>query len=143
MTPKRGSGLHHVEVWVAELDEALPRWSWLFEVLGWMGTAAWPDGRTWSADTGPYVTLTTPPTVTDETHDRRRPGVNHLAFHGGAPADVDDIMAAAARHGWRTLYGDRYPHAGGPGHYAGWLEDVTGFKVEIVADPDASPSPAR
>jgi hypothetical protein len=80
------------------------------------------------------VTLTTSPNLADATHDRRRAGVNHLAFHGGPPADVDVIMAEAIEHGWRPLYHERYPHAGGESHYAGWLENAAGFKAEIVAD---------
>lgn len=67
-------------------------------------------------------------------HDRRRAGVNHLAFKGGEQAKVDAIMADAPAHGWFPLYQERYPHAGGEDHYAGWLENSTGFKVEVVAD---------
>lgn len=43
-------------------------------------------------------------------------------------------MAEAPAHGWHPLYTDRYPHAGGDRHYAGWLENAAGFKIEIVAD---------
>lgn len=43
-------------------------------------------------------------------------------------------MRATAGHGWTLLYPDRYPHAGGPDHDAGWLENSAGFKVEVVAD---------
>lgn len=60
--------------------------------------------------------------------------MNHLAFSGGSRADVDAIIAAAPDHGWRLLYQERYPHAGGPDHYAGWLENSAGAKAEIVAD---------
>ena len=47
---------------------------------------------------------------------------------------VDAIMTDAPQHGWRPLYQERYPHAGGPDHYAGWLENSAGFKAEVVAD---------
>ena len=60
--------------------------------------------------------------------------MNHLAFRAGTTADVDAIMADAPDHGWRPLYHERYPHAGGPAHYAGWLENAAGFKLELVAD---------
>jgi len=43
-------------------------------------------------------------------------------------------MADAPDHGWRPLCHERYPHAGGAAHYAGWLENAGGFKVELVAD---------
>ncbi len=43
-------------------------------------------------------------------------------------------MAAALRErGVRILYEDRHPHAGGPDHYAVFVEDPEGIKVEVVA----------
>lgn len=60
--------------------------------------------------------------------------MNHLAFKGGAVDRVDAIMADAPDHGWCPLYQERYPHAGGADHYAGWLENSAGFKAEVVAD---------
>lgn len=126
-------GIHHVEIWVADLDAVVDGWSWLFTSLGLECTAEWPGGRTWDAG-GAYVTLTTSPNISAADHDRRRPGMNHLALRGGSPADVDAMISAAPFNGWRPLYQDRYPHAGGPDHYAGWLENAEGFKVEIVAE---------
>lgn len=125
------SGFHHVEVWVADRTEDAA-WCWLLSSLGFELEQEWPDGMSWAAG-GAYLTLTTSPNLSAAEHDRRRPGVNHLAFHGGAPAEVDAVMAAAPEHGWTSLYQDRYPHAGGPEYYAGWLENASGFKVEIVA----------
>ena len=125
------SGFHHVEVWVADHQEDAA-WSWLLASLGFVREQEWPDGMSWAAG-GAYLTLTTSPHLSGAEHDRRRPGMNHLAFHGGVPAHVDAVMAAAPSHGWTALYHDRYPHAGGPDHYAGWLENAAGFKVEIVA----------
>lgn len=127
------AGLHHVEVWLADGDEARAEWGWLLRRLGLALESEWPGGQSWGAG-GAYLTLTTSPNLTDSAHDRRRPGVNHLAFTGGAADRVDAIMAAAHEHGWRPLYQERYPRAGGPQHYAGWLENSAGFKVEIVAD---------
>ena len=59
--------------------------------------------------------------------------LDHLAFHGGAAAEVDALVADAPAHGWMPLYHDRYPHDGGPRHYAAYLENTAGFKAEIVA----------
>lgn len=126
-------GLHHVEVWVADLAAATQEWGWLLERLGFERVQQWPDGESWEAG-GAYLTLTTSPNLSSPAHDRRRPGVNHLAFRGGSPTVVDALMEQAPDHGWRPLYHDRYPHAGGPDHYAGWLENGAGFKAEVVAD---------
>lgn len=124
--------LHHVELWVADLDAARTEWGWLLERLGWKHDGSWGEGSTWTSGQT-YLTLTTSPNLHGDVHDRRMPGLNHLAFHGGGRAEVDAIMAEARRHGWTPLYPERYPHAGGPDHYAGWLENTAGFKAEIVA----------
>ncbi len=130
------ASFHHVEVWVADLAEARVEWGWLLREVGFHREGEWADGESWSAGGLPYLTLTTSPNLSGPAHDRRAPGVNHLAFVGGTPAQVDAIMAAAAEHGWHPLYHERYPHAGGPDYYAGWLENSAGFKAEIVADED-------
>lgn len=127
------AGFHHVEVWVADLVQARAEWGWLLGELSFVRVGAWTEGESWEAG-GAYLTLTTSPNISGATHDRRAPGVNHLAFKAGGPRQVDDIMARADQHGWRPLYQDRYPHAGGPDHYAGWLESSAGFKAEVVAD---------
>lgn len=59
--------------------------------------------------------------------------LNHLAFHATDRTQVDALAAAAAEHGWIQLYPDRHPYAGGPDHYAAYLEDTDGYEVEIVA----------
>ncbi|KNY07481.1 VOC family protein [Microbacterium sp. GCS4] len=128
-------GLHHVEIWVPDIEEAARSWSWLLERLGLEQTGQWSEGRTWEAGTT-YLTLTTSPNLAAPEHDRRRSGLNHLAFWGGTPGEVDALMGEAPDHGWNPLYHDRYPHAGGPDHYAGWLENAQGFKVEIAAETD-------
>ncbi|MFT4214828.1 MAG: glyoxalase [Microbacterium sp.] len=126
-------GIHHVELWVADLDQTQLQWGWLLDRLGFTLVGEWPGGFSWAAG-GAYVTFTTSPNLLASPHDRRRPGLNHLAFHGGTAAEVDAIMIEAPDRGWMPLYHDRYPHAGGPDHYAGWLENEAGFKAEIVAD---------
>jgi len=127
------SGLHHVEIWVADVERARQSFGWLLIALGWSVDQEWDSGTTWrSGDV--YIVATRPPTLSGESHDRRLPGVNHLALHGGRPADVDRIAGEATHHGWHALYAERYPHAGGPGHYAAYLEDDAGFKVEIVGE---------
>ncbi|KQQ49469.1 hypothetical protein ASF68_16365 [Plantibacter sp. Leaf314] len=129
-----GPGLHHVEVWLADVAAERAGWAWLLGRVGFTMASEWSGGESWEAgDT--YLTLTASPNLSADSHDRRRPGVNHLAFRAGSREAVDALMAAAPEHGWQPLYQDRYPHAGGEEHYAGWLENEAGFKVEVVADP--------
>lgn len=125
------SGFDHIEVWVTDHAE-FDSWRWLLSELGFSLTQEWPEGMSWEA-AGAYLTLTTSPNLSATEHDRRRPGVNHLAFKGETRAAVDALMTSASLQGWEPLYQERYPHAGGPDHYAGWLENAAGFKVEVVA----------
>ncbi|MFK3669459.1 VOC family protein [Leifsonia aquatica] len=125
--------IHHIELWVADLPAALESFGWLLPELGWSTENSWPGGHSWRlGDT--YLVTTTTPTLTSSEHQRRAPGLNHLALHAGPASNVDRLMKLAVDHGWSPLYSDRYPHAGGPDHYAGYLENASGFKIELVAE---------
>ena len=123
--------LHHVELWVPDLTRAERSWGWLLTALGAQPYQAWEHGRSWR-DGDLYVVLEQSPDLVDGAHERRRPGLNHLAFHVAA-GHLDELVAAAPSHGWRLLFGDRHPFAGGPDHRAAYLEDADGFEVELVA----------
>src|SRR6202035_4879171 len=88
------------------------------------------------------------PARTATRHDRCRPGLNHLAFHVESRAMTDELSVDAGQHGWRMLFADQYPYAGGTGHYAAYLENIDGFEVELVAPSmaevaqEATPAPA-
>lgn len=122
-----------MEIWIADAAAARAEWGWLLNALNFTRESDWNEGESWAAG-GAYLTFTTSPNLSGSTHNRRAPGVNHLAFKADTAAAVDAIMATATAHGWRPLYHDRYPHAGGAEHYAGWLENSAGFKAEVVAD---------
>ncbi|MET7399198.1 VOC family protein [Dactylosporangium sp. NPDC005572] len=132
--------LHHVELWVPDLERAVASWGWLLTELGYEPFQDWPAGRSWRH--GPtYIVVERSPALSADAHDRMRPGLNHLAFHVGDRARLDEVVLQAPAHGWRLLFADRHPFAGGPEHCAGYLEDRDGFEVELVA-PAADPAVA-
>jgi hypothetical protein len=47
-------------------------------------------------------------------------------------AELDRITEAASDHGWRLMFADRHPYAGGADHVAAYLESDEGFEVELV-----------
>ncbi|GAA4625619.1 VOC family protein [Cellulomonas oligotrophica] len=137
--PSRAIGaLHHVELWVPDLERAQATLGWLLGALGYTQRDAWPGGCRWGRG-AVYVVLESGPDVRGDRHDRLRPGLNHLAFHAGAPADVDALARDAQQHEWSLLFADSHPHAGGPDHYAAYLENADGFEVELVASARAVP----
>ena len=128
----REPGLHHVELWVADLAAAEKTFGWLFTELGWHEYQRWDRGVSWRLGNS-YVVVEDSPARTGDRHERTAPGINHLALHAGTRADVDRITAAAPEHGWTLMFADRHPYAGGPHHYAAYLENSDGFEVELVA----------
>ncbi|HEV7654611.1 MAG TPA: VOC family protein [Mycobacteriales bacterium] len=130
-TPPAGT-LHHVELWVPDLDRAVASWGWLLGKFGYRRFQDWPGGVSYRL--GPtYLVFERSPDLVAGTHERTRPGLNHLAFHAAGRDQVDALVAAAPQHGWTLLFADRHPYAGGPEHYAGYLADGDGFEVELVA----------
>ncbi|GAB2856445.1 hypothetical protein GCM10027074_24290 [Streptomyces deserti] len=130
--------LHHIELWVPDLPRAARAWGWLLGRLGYVPYQEWEHGRSWRL--GPtYLVVEQSPAMSATAHDRMRPGLNHLAFHAGTPAQVDALAGEAPAHGWTPLFADRYPHAGGPRHHAAYLADADGFEVELVASGESPP----
>ncbi|WIX78134.1 GNAT family N-acetyltransferase [Amycolatopsis carbonis] len=121
---------HHIELWVPDLARAERSWGWLLGRLGWREFQRWPDGVTWRL--GPtYLVVEASPAMAAGPHERLRPGLNHLALHVATRAEVEEF--AQGGPGWRPLFADRFPYAGGKPHYAAYLENEDGFEVELVA----------
>jgi catechol 2,3-dioxygenase-like lactoylglutathione lyase family enzyme len=130
--PRQGL-LHHVELWVPDLARAERSWGWLLTALGAQPYQSWAHGRSWRSG-GVYVVVEQSPALAGDAPERRSPGLNHLAFWAGTAADLDGLVAEAPAHGWRLLFADRHPFAGGPEHRAAYLEDADGYEVELVAE---------
>jgi catechol-2,3-dioxygenase len=98
---------------------------------------SWAHGRSWRhGDT--YVVVEQSPDLIGNEHERRAPGLDHLAFH--TIEDLDALVTEALEHGWRLLFPDRHPFAGGAEHRTAYLEDADGFDVELVAgSPTTNP----
>jgi DivIVA domain-containing protein len=132
--PTPTTGLHHLEIWVRDLDVATRSFGWLFERLGWTLFQVWDQGRSWQAPReGPYVVMERSPDLGWQAYDRKAPGLNHLALAVPERWMVDRIVSEAPTYGWRLMFADRHPHAGGAQHYAAYLENEEGFEVEVVA----------
>lgn len=127
------TGLHHVEIWTRDIDLATRSFGWLFERLGWTLFQVWDNGRSWqSPGGGPYVVIEQSPDLTWTPYDRKAPGLNHLALAVPERWMVDRIVSEAPTYGWRLMFADRHPYAGGPHHYAAYFENDEGFEVEVA-----------
>lgn len=124
-------GLHHLELWVQDFEVAESTLGWLFLRLGFPRKETWQAGASWQIG-DLYLVLEAGPEVSG-THDRRRAGLNHLAFSVADRAEVEAIAAESKARGWILMFEDLHPYAGGAKHYAAYLQDQQGFEVEIVA----------
>ncbi|WP_308191480.1 VOC family protein, partial [Arsenicicoccus bolidensis] len=74
--------MHHIELWVPDIDRAAAQWGWLLTELGYQPFQEWPGGRSWRLDST-YIVIEQSPDMLVKPHNRKRPGLNHLAFHAG------------------------------------------------------------
>lgn len=124
--------LHHVEIYVSDLERSIAFWTPFTAHLGyeadrWSGGINYLQGDTY------LCFLPAPRAHLAAGYHRQRIGLNHLAFHGRSRAHVDEITAWVRRSGFTLLYDDRYPFASGPDYYALYCEDPDRIKVEVVA----------
>ncbi|HRK30925.1 MAG TPA: VOC family protein [Tepidisphaeraceae bacterium] len=126
--------IHHIEIYVSDLDRAIRFWSPLMEMLN-CTAERWSKGINYfGADDEPYLCLV----QAAEAHrgagyHRKRIGLNHIAFRARSREHVDRIRGWAKDAGHTLLYDDRYPFATAPGYYALFFEDPDRIKIEIVA----------
>ncbi|MDP1819707.1 MAG: VOC family protein [Acidimicrobiales bacterium] len=127
--------LHHLTLWVPDLQRAGPSWRWLLGELGYRLDRAHDDRvLVFRHPGGVAVVLEqSADMVPGMLHSRLRPGLNHVAFTVDADRVLTDVVAEALQHGWSTLPIDAHPIAGGA--HVAYLEDRDGFEVELVAAP--------
>jgi catechol 2,3-dioxygenase-like lactoylglutathione lyase family enzyme len=122
--------LHHLTLWVPDLERAEESWTWLLGELGYELDRSVDHILLYRHPDGPAVALEqSADMVPGMLYSRLRPGLNHLAFTAGDALDA--ITAGAADHGWSEMPNDVHPIAGGA--RVVYLEDRDGFEVELVA----------
>ena len=127
-----GPVLHHLTLWVPDLERAETPWRWLLEELGYRLDPALERVLVFRHPGGFAMVLEqSPDMVPGMLYSRLRPGVNHIAFSLDSPSALEAIVAKAADNGWSLLPIDRHPIAGGA--RVAYLEDDDGFEVELVA----------
>ena len=127
--------LHHVILWVPDLERAGESWTWLLGQLGYDSGRSVDSVVVLRHPDGPTVALEhSADMVPGMLYSRMRPGVNHMAFTVPPTLSLGDVVAGAAEHGWSQLPTDRHPLAPGAVDVA-YLEDRDGFEVELVVLP--------
>lgn len=125
--------IHHIELYVSNLNKSIDFWGWLLEELGYSRFQEWESGRSWKLGETYLVFVQAEDRFLDVPYHRCRVGLNHLAFHARSRQQVDELTGKLQVKGIHILYTDKHPFAGGPEHYAAYFEDPDRMKVELVA----------
>ncbi|MBK7141906.1 MAG: VOC family protein [bacterium] len=125
--------LHHVELYVSDLERSKAFWGWLLPLFGYSEYQVWESGVSYILGSTYIVFVQTEPRFQNIPYHRCRTGLNHLAFHAESRAEIDTLTAELRKRGVTILYDDKHPHAGGSDSYAVFFEDPDRIKVEVVA----------
>jgi catechol 2,3-dioxygenase-like lactoylglutathione lyase family enzyme len=125
--------LHHIEIYVSSLEGLLRFWEPFLKRFTYIEHQVWDAGRSYKLDDTYIVFVQADESLAAAGYDRRRVGLNHLAFSAASRQQVDEITRWVRENNFRVLYEDRHPFAGGPEYYALYCEDPDRIKVEVVA----------
>lgn len=125
--------IHHIEIYVSNLQQSIQFWDWLLNELGYELYQEWESGKSWKLGDTYIVFVQAEEKFLDIPYHRKRVGLNHLAFYADSKDQVDELTCKLKTKGTMILYPDKHPYAGGENHYAVFFEDPDRIKVEIVA----------
>lgn len=124
--------LHHVEIYVSELERSIAFWSPFMSRLGYEADR-WSGGMNYVKQGEAYFCfLQAPAEHVAAGYHRKRVGLNHLAFRARSRAQVDELAAWVQSVATRPCMSP-VPVCRGPGYYALFCEDPDRIKVEVVA----------
>jgi catechol 2,3-dioxygenase-like lactoylglutathione lyase family enzyme len=124
--------LHHLTLWVPDLERAEASWSWLLGELGYDVERPFDGVVVFREEGGFAIALEqSADMVPGMLYSRLRPGMNHLALTVESSDRVGHIVARADEHGWSVIPVDHHRLAAEA--EVAYLEDRDGFEVELVA----------
>lgn len=124
--------MHHIEIYVGNLEKTRAFYSWLLSLLGFTLFQDWPQGFSYAKDGFYLVFVQTREKYLSNGYNRCHIGLNHLSFSCEDKDKIDRIREQLIIKGITLLYDEKYPYAGGMDHYAVYFEDPDRIKLEIA-----------
>jgi len=130
----QGTGVHHFDLVVSDLDRSLAFYRALLEPLGYHRTAEIVGER---GERVVYIggTAIVPVSLrqaqTPGPHDRYRVGLHHVAFEAPSREVVDERLRWVRDQGLE-IENDPKEYDYMAGYYAGFFRDPDGLKLEIL-----------
>lgn len=133
----RGTGVHHFDLVVSDLDRSLSFYRGLLAPLGYTRAGdivGERDERVVYLGGSGIVPVSLREAQTAGGYDRYRVGIHHVAFEAPSREIVDERLRWARGQG-AEIENDPREYAYMPGYYAGFFYDPDGIKLEIVHVP--------
>jgi len=126
--------VHHLDITTQNLARSSDFYDHVLPLMGFVRIDDVPEGPLWA---GAHVEVGLQAARTDDVpHDRRSPGLHHLAFTAPTRESVDDLHHQLVEHGVEILDAPaEYPQYC-PGYYAVFFADPDGIKLEYVHTPE-------
>lgn len=105
--------MHHIEIYVSNLDKSRTFYSWLLELLGFEIYQNWAQGFSYKKDSFYIAFVQTKIKYIKNGYNRCNIVLNHLAISCESKEKIDEIRKVLIEKEITLLYDERYPNAGG------------------------------
>lgn len=132
---KSFGAIHHIDITVSDPGRAVEFYDFVLPLMGFRRIEDADEGPLW-AGAHVEVGLQTAWADSSAAHDRRSPGLHHLAFTAPSREAVDALYAELQKANVFVFDPPAdYPHYA-PGYYAVFFADPDDIKLEYVYTPE-------
>lgn len=118
--------IHHIELYVSNLERSVEFWGWILERLGYKQFQNWELGRSWILGETYIGLVQTEKQHLDVAHHRKKTGLNHIAFQVEF-AELEKIKLELVSRNIPLLYADQALEE------MVFVEDPDRIKIELAA----------
>lgn len=125
--------IHHIELWVPNLEKTLKFWRWILEYLGYQQYQKWDNGVSFKLGVT-YIAFEQVDKENLSQYNRKKVGLNHLAFHLGSQSEIKNLVKLLNQKGIPLLYQVQEKYLYNGENKVIHIEDPDGFEIEFVAN---------